>query len=502
MPVYAYAKPSLVDEIAVVKTDGGASRAYLHASDNATPKQLYDIACKLAEKNWQCVPFTRNGKPVLEVRGFSRDGQLIDQLKANQWIEGTPTVTREQEKPSSFVSKVKSRSLLASSLAYMIGDICFAKYGYEESSKLDLAAGILYGAGTVSSLAFGRKDQSDLQIKALSKKMSEYIRKEGVSLPQECTLDAIIEDKHKNVAQKADDFLRQYPSELLNLFFAAAGVCIAAAAYKEKVRIPASAETIAGRMEKLLAESSKHADAAHAAGGFDKLAVKLANKDRKAEGWMDVGLGSMTVVSGLLAASMKEKVPDPDAPPKHGLAAVKEFVQQKPLAIAGIGYLISTACHAVSTTIAWKSGDVQRVKSVPWRAGFIGANIVAELLLAMSSKGHGHGVVSDKSVDDTVVALASELIAKQPRRLQPILTDHVADFLGRPEILAKKDKDLRDNITRQVEAMRQNPWAMAEREADKEAGRTSVTVPDMPKSWQGKVVVPEVASRGSAMLGA
>lgn len=498
MPLYAYSKPSIIDEVTILKSDGGSRRAYLHASPDASAKQLYDIACRVSEKGLQSIPMTREGKAVLEVRGFSRDNKLLDLLAKEKWLSGAPQISTDMDKPTTFMERVKNRSLFATSVAFLVGDAGFFGYGFNDNSKLDMAAGLLYAGGTLSNLAFSRKDQSDLQIRDLSRKMSDYIRTEGVSLPHECTLDAIIDDKKKGLIRKADDLFRRYPSELMNMFFAGAGICIAAAA-THKIRIPASAEAIEKRTEFLLQK------VLHKGGIIDHadIAAKAlyeVNHERKLEGWMDVGLGSMTFASGMFGTLVKEKAPDPDAPKETGLQGVKQWAQAHPLAVTGYGYMVSTLCHAISTYVAWKSGDPARTKAVPLRAVFVVTNIIAELLLSISSKGHGHGVVSDTSINDTVVALASELIAKQPRKLQPLLVEHVADFLGHPEILALKDKDVRNTIQKQVEAMRENPWAMAERDADKDAGRTPVTVPEMPKKWQGKIVPPEAASGHTATV--
>ncbi len=115
------------------------------------------------------------------------------------------------------------------------------------------------------------------------------------------------------------------------------------------------------------------------------------------------------------------------------------------------------------------------------------ANLVAELLLAISSKGHGEGVKSDNSVDNTIISLAAELIVKQPKAMQNYLIDHMADFLARPDVLALKDTDTSRILRQQVEAMRNNPWAQASGKVRLAEPTPSTETP----VWQAKMVTRE-----------
>jgi len=57
--------------------------------------------------------------------------------------------------------------------------------------------------------------------------------------------------------------------------------------------------------------------------------------------------------------------------------------------------------------------------------------------------------------------VAADAIVNQPARMQPILIDHVAKFLGRKDVLAIKDEEAKALLMQQVEVMRKNPWAIA-----------------------------------------
>ena len=463
MGIYSYSKPSIIDEVQFQKAATGSARAYMHAAPGVDGKVLCEIADSMAKKGWQCIPCGYNGKPMLEVRNFGRDSQLITHLVKNGAVVGIPNIKEDDTHKRSFTEKVKNRSLLASGMVYLLGDIGFFSYGYKEASKLDMTAAVAYALGTLSTLTFARKDQSDLQIKDISKQMAAYMRTQKMDVPENCSISSL-NDQPLPTIKKADEYLRHYPSEMFNIFTAMAGVCIAIAAYKTKAIGKPNAKAVEELMGKLRGAGNVLGhDALHSQ------AYAAVLKNMRKEGWADVGLGVLTAASCTYGALAEEKAHDPDAPEKHGVEAMKQWMQEHPLSITGGGLMVSTLCHAWSTAVAWKSGDSERRKAVPGRALFIATNILAEILLAISSKGHGEGVVSDYSVDKSVISLAADLIAQQPKRLQPVLTQHVANFLGQPNVLALKDINVQKELTEQVGMMRDNPWVQAQIEANKNA---------------------------------
>jgi hypothetical protein len=477
--IYKYPESKVIDEVAFKKSEGGHIRAYLHAAEGADHQQLQDIINNFAQRDWRVIPYSKGGKPLLEVQGIRSEKQMVDVLQESGWTKGDHTFTKSIEDKLTFKDQIKKRSLGASGIAYVAGDVCFTAYGYKESSALNTAAGLMYGLGTFSLLTGGRKDPSDIQLKDISKKMAHHFRSLDMGLPDDCSLASITDDKNSNIIKKTDELLRRYPSELMNLFYAAAGTCIAVAAYKSKNEGIAekSLNEVFARFQKNGSSITK--EALH----------KEMELNHKREGVLDMGLGVLTGLSGLFAMAVKEKSPDPDDEPKQGLDAAWEKIRERPLAIAGYGYMASTMCHAVSTGLAHKYADDGRRKSVPLRAGFVGFNLIAEFLLAISSKGHGEGVVSDHSVDDSLLSLASDLIVKQPKGMQNMLIEHMGGFLGQPHILAIKDKNATELLRKQVELMRKNPWACAD-----EACQQKDTKTQAPESghWQTKVAASKV----------
>lgn len=494
MSVYSYPQSTVIDEITFRKTEGGHNYAYLHAASGASPPQLQAIIALCEEHGWQCTPYSLAGKPVLQIEGVPRaSNTFIALLRERGWVQGKQAVVHDKTRLS-FSERMKKRSLAASGAFYLVGDASFTRYGYKDHNPLNIAAGILYGAGTLSLLGFGRKDQSDLQIRDLAKRMAGYMKDHGIDVPPNCSLEAVADDHKKGLLRSADDLFRRYPSEMMNLFFAAAGVCIAVAASKSLKMSPRDpkflkeVEEIFERNQSRLKQNLPSSRLSPA--DLDAMKAGLAEKMHKAHRWeskLDIGLGAMTAASGLFVNMVKEKKPDPDTPPKKGAAALWQKIQSKPLALAGIGYMVSTMCHAVSTGLAWKYAGKDRRGSVPWRASFVVSNIIAEILLAISSKGHGEGVKSDKTVDETIIALSADLIVKQPTAMQEQLIGHVARFLGKPDVLAIRNEDAERRLREQVAAMQHNPWICKTIAPNGRALPEKKQEPSLPPSWQSKV---------------
>lgn len=433
MSLYRYASPSLLDEVVFVKTEQGGLRGYLH-TDNADASKLAALLASFDQKDMTTVPFTLEGRPMLEVRGLSNEHQLLKLLKQAGAVSGEGKKEETQDEKIPLLDKLKKRTLQASGAFYLVGDACYTYYGYKKAHWEDIAAGLSYFAGTGSLLAFGKNDQSDIQVRDIARKLKKFFDTEHVKLPDSCSLENITKDRNTGVLGTVTEFCQRYPSELMNVFYGLAGTFIATSAFRHRVN------------GKVLA-------------GMDAHAIK----EMRSEGLWDMGLGLMTLASGAASILIKEKKPDPDdPPPKNALEKAWAWVQEKPLRVAGYGYIASTLCHAVSTYKAMKEanrvGDKATMGTVGFRAAFVGANLVAEALLAISSKGHGEGVLTDDSVKDSVYSLVAELILKQSEKDRAYLIPHVAGFLQQPDVLADSFEHAEAEINRHIGMLEKNPW--------------------------------------------
>ncbi len=454
MSIYTYPDHSLIDEVHIHSTAGGVPRAYLHAGYGASSDALLGIVKGLREKGWDALPFNLDGKPMLEVRGFKKEKKLIEELEKEHWAKGE-ALHIPDENTASFTEKLRKRTLQGAGGLYIIGDYNFFRYGHKEKRWEDMLAGLMYFGGTMSLATSGANDQSEHQIKNLSQKITAHLMKQSIRLPESSGLQHIVKEEPVEGIGKVAEVFKRYPSEMFNLFTGLAGACITASALRYKVL-------------------GKHGPMA-----ADEL------KKLKTAGWLDVGLGTLTMASTAVGGLVTEKAHDPDKPYSKGVKGVMEWVQERPLTVSGAGLMVSTLCHAASSYIEYfhakRMGNPVSQSAIINRSLFVATNLVAEFLIAISSKGHGHGVKSDGSVDDTVVALTAELIAKRPKETHADLIEYMSKFLGSQSMLARKNDEIKEQLTNQVDIMCKNPWTIAT--SDKTILQSSAALP----AWQSKV---------------
>lgn len=493
MSVYRYPQSKVIEEITFKKTENGAIRAYLYAQNGDKAPAVLQA---LRGSGYECIPFTLDGKPTLEVRGFKREDDLLAFVKRHEWVEGEPAIQQDKADHISWLGKLRKRSLQASGVAMAVADIGFTVYGFQEAKAKKMInpehrrdfsealAGFSYLSGSTALTLYGRNDQSQFQIRDAAQLIINRAREQGYEVPGDSAANSLGGKPERGVLKKVDEFLHKHPSEIGNMLYFSAGALIASSALRHRALAKPRPE----------------------------MTPKQIHEMRKG-GWGDAGLGSTTMTAGLIGTFMKEKAIDPDAPHTHGIIKAVERLKSNPLTIASMLYLGSTACHAYTTYTETKEArrvvkdlsmakseraiSAFKLKAIRWRILFICATILGEILLAISSKGHGEGVVSDDSVDKSIVAMTADMIVKQPRNLQDGLIDYMAGFLGRADVLALSDQDAKEKLRIQVEALRQNPWACTVSAAKVEP-IPDVIAPASSKSikpsWQTKVAAPENAS--------
>ncbi|MDX2073693.1 MAG: hypothetical protein SFX19_04925 [Alphaproteobacteria bacterium] len=460
MTSYQFSSGSIIDSIVFKEADNGIPRAYLHAGTGATTDELAAVAHMLCEKGYMAIHSMREGKPALEVRGYLFERDIVNILGERGWTEGTPKIEKEKKPPRGWLQAIRDHSLPLASVSFILADIGFTMYGHKSKRPEDTAAGLSYMVGSTTMGLMGMHAQATAEIRHHAKKLLQYAKDHHLDTSNNLTLPIVTEDNKRSVTQKIIDTLQTYPAEIGNSFTALAGTLIAYAAWKYRVK--------------------------------PNMAIPRAQMDESqytaySSGVKDMGLGLMTFTSGNIGAWVKEKKHDPDAPPAEGLGKFWEWVQEKPLRVAGIGYMISTGFHTLSTWQEYhharKINDRATLGALPGRMLFIGSTIVAEILLAISSKGHGDGVKSDPSTDESVLSLAAEMIVQQKPELQAELVDNIGGFLGRADVLGGKDTDIKERLAGHVEAMRRNPWLQAVETVKKQPLPSAEELP----AWQAKV---------------
>jgi hypothetical protein len=461
-----------LDKVSIVRTEGGGVRAYLHAADGIDPQTLEKISQNLEPLGWQGTAIRMEGKDYFEVRGFEKEEKLIEYLNSQKFVSGNPTVVHDEK--VSFLDKLKNNKLFLCGVLNVIADIGYIGFGWldyldSNHKKVDvevevkkrkwenIAAGFSYSAGSLTLLGFGHADKSDMQLKDLSRKLLKYAVKEGIEIQNKSAVESFAVDHKSGITDNVSDTFHRYPSEIFNILTAMAGVFITTATIRhdEYPNDP------------------------------------VENKRHKR--WETI-LGTATASSGFLAAFVKEKTPDPTKPKATGLGAVAQFFQEKPNRIAGYGYMISSGAHAVNTIKdflkAKGTNDNFGMIKQCFRGLFVTLNLVAEVTLSLSSKGHGEGVKSDKSVDQTTYAMVADIIARQPESMREhLITDFSTNFLAHPDVLGGDPKVIASAIREQVAASLSNPWANARKESS-----------NVGKNWQSKVMAPAASIAGASPM--
>ena len=435
MPTYHYNAPSLLDDVSFMENERGTSRAYLHAHDDVDDNQIAGIIALLRHHDFDCVPYTdEEGRAVLEVRNFGRPKKLLKTLKGEHIVTGTPAIQQRDGEAATIKEKLSKRTLQLSGIFQVLGDMMFYRYNRLEGHVEGDMSSYFYMLGTASVLGYGKNDQSEIQVRDLAQAFEKVLEKKNIQIPDDSALHSIAHEKEKNPLLKIHEFMKRYPSEAYNVTTGLAGAMVALNAYKNHYTKAYPAAMSAASI------------AAH-----------------RSEGLRDIGLGLTTFLGCLYGLVVKEKKADPDEPqPKDTIGKVIQYIQHNPLSVTGTSLMVSSAVHAVSTVGAYREAvrvnDAKRKKSVPWRGGFVLTNFMGEVLIAVSSKGHGEGVTTDDTVHDTAYKMAAEVILSQPEDKREYLTNYIADFLEQPDVLAEKRETVMKKLQDEISKLKDNPW--------------------------------------------
>lgn len=438
MAIYQYQSGSIIDEVRILTNETGGKRAYLHASATASPTELQAIYGNLNNRGWRLVPTEQDGKPVMEVRGFKKVEDVLGLMGSQGWAKGTPSLTPQSTDEISSRQKMRNRTLRTAGWVYIFGDTTYIVYAFKKFfhekhelnkttnffNRMDIVGGFGYILGSAALALYGSRDQSQNTIQAASRKIRSYLHREGITDVNDIVLGQTAAPPQLGFFGKLDHTFGKYPSETLNSIYVGVGGALSSAAIYRAIK-------------------------AHAAGHF---------RDRNTE-LIDVGLGAITATSAIAGLTIKEKKPEEGMPRAQTIPGkVWEWIQEKPLRATGYGYMVATLFHAGASVKKWQQGDVLTRKTVIWRICFVAANIVSELLLALSSKGHGTGVKPDGSIDQTVLAATAELISRQPPEKQEALVQQLAGYISSVDVLGGKADEHAAELRRQLDALKNNPW--------------------------------------------
>lgn len=455
LTVYRYQSGSLLDSVQVLTNEAGGMRAYLFAADDAPSNELREKKQAIRELGWKCVPIVHDGKPALEVRGFKDADELTVELHRLGITGAVTSITADEGDKRSRKDKLSNATLKLAGLSYNVGDLSYLTYAYRQYkdelvpvaetlkgnhtnffNKVNIFAGLGYGLGSLALTFYGSRDQSLNTINSANRKIYAHLRNQGIEVPEGSTLKSSMEEKDRGFWGNINHTLAKYPSETLNSVYVGVGLALMAAAGYRLAR--PIAKNLAGK------ELAK------------------AMHERKTE-WWDIGLGSITAASAIAGLTIKEKKPMEGDEKRKGLGRILDWIQEKPLLATGIGYMVATAFHAKGTYNKYygiKGEEVNQTvrKTVVFRGIFVAANIFSEIMLALSSKGHGAGVKPDDSIDKSVIGATAELILRQPPEKRDALIENMAGYMASREVLGVKAETIAAELRTHINLLDNNPW--------------------------------------------
>ncbi len=416
---------SLISKVELREQGKGHMVAYVHAADHGKedyPK-LFALREEFKKKGWATSSDNHRGKSVLRVTGIENEQQLTEMLQSSRAIQGNARVSQQDvagQDSTGVVDFVKSNSLRASGLFYMLGDILFIKSGLARGNDIaQMGTGISFAAGDAALMAFGGKDDKR-QFKSLLTKLRRHLEKEGVEIPQGTAINAETMAKPGGFLEKSYDFIHENINPIKIL-----------------------AEVVGGAF-------------------YLKAGMNQENKRK-------VAAGAVIVTGWAAALLLKEQKRDPEKwEHANPLEKAVMYFQEKPLRLAGGAGLIH---NALSTVGAFEERSKERAKGsagndhYKWDMMGIAAMLTANSLYSICSKSTGGNIKADALVND-VYGIAAQIVNRQPDAVKEAAINSTVEFLGaRPEIKDTKQqiaKRLRDEIEMQA----QNPWFKSIRTTD------------------------------------
>ncbi len=370
----------------------------------------------------------------------------------------------------------------------------------------DIAASFAYMAGSLGGFVFG-KDPAAANLKHLQRGLISEL---GVELPEESALGHFEkQQKARSGFQKAFDHLSRFPAEILNLCIAAAGTFVMLAGledYRDKKE----------ELNKLSKLDTAHPMALNK-DEFDAK-MKSAKFDRNLEavtGLISLGVG---VGGSIIKEDKTVNNLTPQEQANRGIfQKMWDKVRSSPQKMVGYGLMGSTATHLLlsvnsfmktpkeiegwrdklnvdqniktknlinadhkdSLVNNWEQYNFSDKKDAQHAAGTLGelvgskraflfrllfvvSNVISEVLISISSKGHGAGIsTEDNKTSNSMIDMAAEVIAKYEGTEQENILQKTADYLAKPGVLGMKRDEAEQTLREAISEMHDNPWSIA-----------------------------------------
>ena len=141
------------------------------------------------------------------------------------------------------------------------------------------------------------------------------------------------------------------------------------------------------------------------------------------------------------------------------LGGIVDWVREKPLRLFGWGSVITDSFLAVDAYKKYKHTPKESGNYV-WKATTAATYIVADLLIAISSKDHANASGKlDADGQRRILAMAAEAIIREPQATRDSLTFEIAEFLATQPNVSGTAAELDKAIQEQLTQLGKNRWA-------------------------------------------
>ncbi len=295
---------------------------------------------------------------------------------------------------------LKDKSLKAAGYALLAGDTALIISGIMGGRYKEAASGLIYAAGGLFCSKYANPD-AEKQLRMMGMKLGEYLRKEGVEIPHEPTVEKLV--KPGGLIENTEAFLYKYPSQMMNACFAVGGT-------------------------QLMASGIQHG-----------------------KHW-DTMAGACVVSGGLGGILVSEQTPDPDKKPAHGpLAKAVSWFQEKPLRISGVLYGLNNPALIMSGIKEYKANPAN--KSYMFKFLTAASYMMGNTLLCMSSKENSGSQAQGDEALDKLATAAAQILAAQPREMQHSLMQHMAGFLASQPEATKKAPEIEKLMQEKMQSL-------------------------------------------------
>jgi hypothetical protein len=312
------------------------------------------------------------------------------------------TAPQQEEAASGVVGGLKSKSLKAAGIGFVLADSALIASGALSGEwKVGMAGAFGLTAGAVGTRYGNPKAEKQLEL--VERRLGQYLKRQGVEIPQNPTTENLT--KEGGIFDHIESFLYKYPSQVMNAFYSMIGVSFFMNGLQKK-------------------------------DGFD---MKMS--------------GALLVAGALAGLLIQEKKPDPKNPPQGTLQKVWSWIQEKPLRLTGTLFTANQA-------FLLKDAIQDRSKS-PDNYGYlfkmmaVACFTFGNTMMAMTSKSHGgKGNSMDAATKEKLAESAAMVILAQPKQVQDNMLEHVAGYLATESYVNMSASDISAMLKKKLEEVR------------------------------------------------